>query len=245
MKNLLVEENWIFSKMVDKNKELKCLEPIEKLDDIGVFAQKCFDAMKQLKSTPEVVENTDVTSPSIQERNYILSLVYIIGVEDAKGEKQKGDDFFLLSASEFFVNGETTKYISLDDPDVKKTCEDLEFSITEKGIQVIPDLVIHNSHNPKSAENKDNQVLVIEAKTTRTLGRFAFMKDFFKLNAYMAELQFQKAIYLIVNTGEAKVDDMIEEYINSKYFLFEHRRDSLFFFIQESIDSEPKVYKLK
>lgn len=234
--------------MADNNKELKCIEPIEILDGIGVFAQKCFDAMKQLKYTPEVIEDTDVTTPSIQERNYILSLVYKIGVGDARDchvEEQKDDGIFHLNTSGFFVNGETTKYISLDNPVVKKTCEDLEFAITEKGIQVIPDLVIHNSHNPKSAENKKNQVLVIEAKTTRTLGRFAFMKDFFKLNAYMAELQFQKAVYLIVNTNESKVDDMIEEYINSKYFLFEHRHESLFFFIQESIDSEPKVYKLK
>ncbi len=230
--------------MADKKKGLKCIEPIEKLEDIGVFAQKCFDAMYQLKSTPEVIEDTEVTNPSIQERNYILSLVYKIGVEDARDVKQ-GNDIFLLSASGFFVNGETTKYLSFDDPVVKKTCEDLDFSITKKGIQVIPDLVIHNSHNPKSAENKENQVLVIEAKTTRTLGRFAFMKDFFKLNAYLANLQFQKAVYLIVNTDEVKVDDMIEEYINSKYFLFEHCCDSLFFFIQESINSEPKVYKLK
>ena len=125
----------------------------------------------------------------------------------------------------------------------KLTRKALKFSLKDNEIEVIPDLVIHNSHNPKSGESDEGQFLVLEAKTTRRFGVHYFMRDFFKLNLYLSRLHFRNAVSLVVNKPARKIDDYIGSYKKKDYYWCDKTRDKLRLFIQEK--DTPEMYKLK
>ena len=190
----------------------------------------------------KIVTNTENSESPILERNYVLSLVYEMGKQTSENTSQKGE-LLELDSLGFFVGGETDKYISVNEEAVQNTCNDLDITIMKsEEFKVIPDLVIHNSHNPEAGQTGCGQHLALEAKTTKKLGKFAFMKDFFKLNVYLSTLRFEKVIYLIVNSRAEQINTLIKQYLKNGYYQNEHS-DQLLFFIQENKDVEPVVYR--
>lgn len=220
-------------------KNLKYIEKIDTFENESEYVKKCFTAMRMLAANSNLVVNTlDENSP-ILERNYILSMVYNMGKADYLCE----DNIFKFDATSYFVGGETIKRISPNDMKMEKTRKALKFSLKDNKIEAIPDLVIHNSHNPKSGDSEEGQFLVLEAKTTRRLGEHYYMRDIFKLNLYLSRLHFQNAISLVINKPAIIIDDCIGTYNQKDYYWFSEAKSKLRIFIQEN--DVPEMYKLK
>ena len=242
MKSLLVVESWIFKNYIDmaENKnEFKHLKVVKE-DELKGYVKTCFSAMKTIAHNMSLVTNTEDPDSSVLERNYVLTLVFEIGKQISKYNETS--ERLELYSSELFVGGETNKFLNVNSDKVQKTCNDLEIVIKDSKFETIPDLVIHSSHDSEAGNTGEGQYLALEAKTAKKLGKFAFMKDFFKLNAYLASLNYENAIYLIVNSSAKQVESLIEEYINNGYFLNEGNY-KLLFFIQETKDVEPIIYQ--
>lgn len=220
-------------------KDLKYIEKIDTFENETEYVKKCFTAMRMLAANPNLVANTVDKNSPILERNYILSMVYNMGKADCLCE----DTFFQFDATSYFVGGETIKHISPNDLKMEQTRKALNFSLKENKIEAIPDLVIHNSHNPKSGNSDEGQFLILEAKTTRRLGEHYYMRDLFKLNLYMSRLHFQNAISLVINKPAIIIDDYIGTYNQKDYYWFSDAKSKLRLFIQES--DVPEMYKLK
>ena len=201
--------------------------------------KKCFTAMRMLAANPNIVKiNEDDNSPTL-ERNYILSMVYQIG----KSDYLRGNTDIVFGSAPYFVGGEANKLIPILDESAKKTSKDLHFAERDSKIEVIPDLVIHNSHYPKAGNTEKGQYLALEAKTTKLLGQHYFNRDFFKLNLYLADLHFQNAVYLVINKSVSTIDDYIGTYKTNNYYLYFDIKRKVRFFIQEK--DVPEMYKLK
>lgn len=67
-----------------------------------------------------------------------------------------------------------------------------------------PDIVFHKEQNDN---NLINQKVVIECKINNSLSYEDFSYDFAKLYIYVNEINFQKAIYLIVNNSATEIID--------------------------------------
>ena len=220
-------------------KRLKHIEKIDSIENESIYIKKCFSAMRTLAANPHFVKNVSDKNNSVLERNYILSIVYNMG----KADYLRADTDILFDSRSYLVGGETNKYISLKGEKEKKTCDDLRFAINDNKIEVIPDLVIHNSHNPDCGNSEKGQYLVLEAKTSKQLGEYYFMRDFFKLNAYLAGLHYQNAVYLVINKSANTIDDYIAAYKMKEYYWYDHVKSKLCFFIQEK--DTPELYKLR
>ncbi len=192
-----------------------------------------------IAANPNKVRNTEDDDSTTLERNYILSMVYNMGKSDFLRE----DTFFKFDSTSFFIGGETIKLISINDKKMERTGMALNFSFNGNKIEAIPDLVIHNSHNPKSGDSDEGQFLVLEAKTTRRLGEHYFMRDFFKLNLYLSRLHFQNAVSLVIDKPAKIIDDYIGTYKKEDYYWCDDVKSKLRLFIQEK--DTPEMYKLK
>ena len=208
-------------------KNLKYLEKIDSIANESEYVKKCFTAMRMLAANPNLVRNTDDNNFPTLERNYILSMVYNMGKSDYLRE----DSFFQFDA------------ISPNDLKMEQTRKALKISLKDNKIEAIPDLVIHNSHNPKSGDSDEGQFLVLEAKTTRRLGEHYFMRDFFKLNLYLSRLHFQNAVSLVINKPAKNIDEYIGTYKKKDYYWCDKAKEKLRLFIQEK--DTPELYKLK
>jgi len=218
-------------------KNLKYIEKVDSIENESEYVKKCFTAMRMIAANPNKVRNTEDDDSTTLERNYILSMVYNMGKSDFLRE----DTFFKFDSTSFFIGGETIKLISINDKKMERTGMDLNFNGNK--IEAIPDLVIHNSHNPKSGDSDEGQFLVLEAKTTRRLGEHYFMRDFFKLNLYLSRLHFQNAVSLVINKPAKIIDDYIGTYKKKDYYWCDDVKSKLRLFIQEK--NTPEMYKLK
>jgi hypothetical protein len=170
----------------------------------------------------------------ILERNYVLSMVFQMG------KSTKEDSNF---GTNVFPSGENNKYIGANLDEIMNTYNELYEKNLKPPFEVIPDLVIHTSHNPNSG-NSDSQFIAIEAKTTKSLGKVAFMRDLFKLNVYLCDLNYKNAVYLIINTSKERIENLIKYYFDNSYFYKKYELERLLFYIQEDLNSSPAVYKL-
>lgn len=220
-------------------KNFKYIEKIDTFENESEYVKKCFTAMRMLAASPNIVRNTEDDNSPTLERNYILSMVYHMGKSDCLRENTD----VILGSGPYFVGGEANKLIPIMDESAKKTSKDLRFADRGRKIEVIPDLVIHNSHCPKAGNTEDGQYLALEAKTTRILGQYYFNRDFFKLNLYLADLNFKNAVYLVINKSVSIIDDYIGTYIMNNYYQYFDVRRKLRLFIQEN--DVPEMYKLK
>lgn len=220
-------------------KEFKYIEKIDSIEKESIYIKKCFSAMRMLAANPQIVKDTDDKNSSIIERNYILSMVYNMG----KADYLRDNPEFFFCSSSYFVGGENIKHITPTGKKVEKTRKELKFSLKDNEIEVLPDLVIHNSHNPSSGNSDDGQFLVLEAKTTSRLGEYYFMRDLFKLNLYIEKLNYQNAVYLVINKSADTIDNFIAVYKEKGYFLCDDLKSKLRIFIQEK--DRPELYKLK
>lgn len=216
-------------KIGDNNEVLELYE-LEK----GTYASLCYDAMCSLAMQWYLVTDSENDDAPVLERNYILSLVFQLGKMSANYS-----DFGTI----VFPSGENNKHLDADRNEIGDTYKELYEKKNKPPFVIIPDLVIHTSHNAK-AKNSNGQYVAIEAKTTKDLGRTAFMRDLFKLNICLSSLSYKKVIYLIVNTKRERIEHLIKKYFDEKYYISKEDLNNLLFFVQEDKDNLPIVYKL-
>ena len=166
----------------------------------------CYDIMRIIQKDHKAV----VSKPEkdnlkvIYERNYIITFSYLMG--------RKAGYSKLLSDK--LVNGEITKEFIL-------YSQNHDYETREKikpgRKHYCPDFVIHTSHE-KSNKKYKGQYLIMEAKTTSELEKEDFYWDLFKLNLYVDKLDYDTAVYLIVNTPISKISEMVDEYNDNNYW---------------------------
>lgn len=217
---------------MDQFDNIEVLKPCDL--EKGTYASICFNAMCSLAKQWYLVTDCENDGTSILERNYVLSLVFQLGKMT-----NKDSDF----GTNVFPSGENNKYIGINLKEINETYKDLYEKELRPQFEAIPDLVIHTSHD-KRAANSYGQHVILEAKTTKTLSKVAFFKDFFKLNVYLCSLKYEKAIYLIVNTEKNRIDDLIKLYFRNKLFKSKDKLENLLFFIQDNKETTPYVCKL-
>ena len=149
------------------------------------YPNMVFKAMCSISDTRDtVLISTKFEKDLIYERNYVLCLVYQLGIFSKTNE-------FISGA---FVNGEITKKINFKDPHISKAFNKLvSLRPKPKGKRekknnkirkaeysnVMPDFLIHTSHN--TSFTRDEQLLIVEVKTTCDLKKEEFFWDLFKL----------------------------------------------------------------
>lgn len=202
----------------------------------------CYDIMRIIQKDHRAVickENAGEIK-DIYERNYIITFSYLMG--------RKAGYSKLLSDK--FVNGEIVKkFILYPQNHDYETREEIKPGRK----YYCPDFVIHTSHE-KSNKKYNGQFLIMEAKTTSELEKEEFYWDLFKLNLYVEKLDYDTAVYLIVNTSISEVSAMVDEY-NEKNFWYtskigniqrskKNKEHHIYFLIQESVEKQPKIYEL-
>lgn len=215
------------------------LQPIhEKLPD-NSYLYYCFEAMKELHKSLDWIcfheEDMDDDDIQVYERNFIISLTSQLS---EKGYRLPG-----------IINGEVAKSMDALAPvEIKNQYIELKKhykpNYNPKSCYVFPDFLIHESHSSdKDKWTEDKQHIIIEAKTSNIVDKYAFYLDLFKLNTYLSHLHFANAIYLIVRTPISKINNYLVNYEDDVKF-FSDKIDNLFFFVQENLKNEPKIYKL-
>ena len=217
---------------MDEAEMIKILEPCTL--DKSSYTAICFDVMAKLSDKSYLVTDSESGDDKpILERNYVISMVFQMG-------RNTSDSNF---GTNVFPSGENIKELNYTLEETKDTYKDL-YKREPSDLQiVIPDLVIHTSHDPKAAQS-NGQYVAVEVKTTKKLERTPFFKDFFKLNRYICDLRFKNAIYLIVNTPMNRIENLIKHYFDNHYFCKKNELGKLLFFIQENQKSTPATYKL-
>ena len=200
----------------------------------GSYVSMCFDAMRSLAGRWYLVADSENEKATVLERNYVLSLVFQLG-----RMTNHNSEFGTI----FFPSGENNKYIDNNLKEISETYKDLYEKELRHSYEVIPDLVIHSSHD-KRAKDSNGQRVILEAKTTQALSKVAFFKDFFKLNVYLCSLNYDNAIYLIINTEKERIEELIKLYLRNNLFKVKEKLENLRFFIQENKDAPPCVYRL-
>lgn len=200
----------------------------------------CFhEAMKELFNYPNWIcipqEDMDDEDIQVYERNYIISLVNTLS---KVGLKLPG-----------IINGEVIKSLDAASDEVrneyKRIKKDHDNKYSSNSCYVFPDLLIHEDHSlKKETWTTDNQHIIIEAKTSEIKDSYRFFLDFFKLNFYLHELHYENAVYLLLKTSVEKINRMLEQYMNKKYYQCDECFERLYFFVQEQIDKEPEIYKI-
>lgn len=191
----------------------------------NLYAKMCLEVMNHIYSNINFVMDENGT---ISEQNYMMTFAYLLGckLKDENqlvgGEKEKVLHF--LSNIEEVVS-------------LKKRLKRMNSFITVK-----PDLVIHDSHNRQNM-NRNNQKMVIEAKTSKSLSSDSFCWDLVKLYAYVKELKYNCAIYLMIGQEEGKINDLLGKY-ESNCLPNDEDLERILFFIQQDARSWPSVYKL-
>lgn len=221
---------------MDNKEEKKEIEFLSKVSEESLDQEVCilFKAMRKLFDTPEMVTNINDTKNIVIERNYVCSLIYQLG-------RLSTNELYPFS-NEVLVGGDMNKYITPQNEErMLYTCDRLNFKIShDKKFEVIPDLIIHGSHDPQSI-NRNNQYVAVEVKCCEYLGIEPFEKDFFKLNAYLSCLNYKKVIYIILNSEKKRINQRIKQYADNGYFVLKERLNDFFFFVQEGRDKNPEV----
>ena len=198
----------------------------------------CYQAMLDLyKSIKWVCFREDALNDDnvqIYERNYIISLTSMLC---KKSPKVSG-----------IINGEVAKSLDSGSDEFKKEYVKIKKKINPKvepSNYIFPDFLIHESHSTERAEwTNEKQHIIIEAKTKILSDKKMFFLDFLKLNFYLGELNFENAIYIIVRTPLSTIKEYLSKYEKEVKYLHAERLESMYFFIQETLESEPKIYSI-
>lgn len=220
-------------------------EKIEVQNCDNKFVKLCRTIMWQIKINHKSVlcnPSTNSELEEIYERNYMLTFAYLMGGKTGSTKST----YNLLSNK--LINGEVNKYICLNPDDDAYESRNL----LKPGREYFcPDFLIHTSHdNP--GENYEGQYMIMEAKTTSKLKQEDFNWDLFKLNLYVEELDFDTAIYLIVNTSFKDIATMITNYNYWHSEKLDPKKQNpqrnntphIYFLIQEDVEKQPEIYEL-
>ncbi|MBP3843486.1 MAG: hypothetical protein J6E29_07625 [Prevotella sp.] len=218
---------------------MKYIEKIDSYENESTYVKSCFSAMRTIAANPDFVADSFEKKSYILERNYILTMVYLMGKADCLRE----DTDIVFGSQPYLVGGENDKHVPILDETERKTGKELHFADRGNKIIVIPDLVIHSSHSPIAGNTGEGQYLALEAKTSKRLGQTYFNRDYFKLNLYLDGLHFQNVVYLVINKSASTIDDFIGSYITNRYYQYFDVKSKLRLFIQEK--DTPEMYKLK
>lgn len=140
------------------------------------------------------------------ERNFCTNLYHHLMVELENGNINIGEDFFLdIEIYKKFIGTYST------DEKFKDTYK--KINIANVGMR--PDIVLHAKQ--KSRDEKD-QLLIIECKIDPNLSEKNFNEDFFKLNIFLSELNFQNSVYIIINNKKNHIESLLKKY-KEKYWL--------------------------
>lgn len=215
------------------------------LDEVGIdtvsntsYVYHCFNAMNEISKSMswvmEIKDDDDIDDEvhRIYERNYIITLVETL----CRGNYRIPEMISGEVAKDLFIEGSefSEKYAEIKrklKPDYKS-----------KPKYVYPDFLIHNSHK---RQDLTNQHLIIEAKTSHIPQKEYFYLDFLKLVFYIKCLRYENAAYLIVNNNVSEILNYVNGYIEEYELFYDEIIPKLFFFIQEKIDSTPKMYMLR
>jgi len=91
-------------------------------------------------------------------------------------------------------------------------------------LKFIPDFIIHKDQGDRDPLN---QKFIAEVKTERNLSYKKFVWDFFKLNIYMEDLNYQTAAFLSVNTASDRIFEYVSNYVSNVGY-YTRRVDSLY-----------------
>jgi len=159
------------------------------------------------------------------ERNFCTNLYLHFLKEMKSSDLDIGEKFFL--DEEIYKK---FSYGNNNDENFNKTREKLKISKT--GMR--PDLVLHASQQERNIEG---QLLILECKIDPSLKEKEFYDDYFKLNYYKSELNFQNSVYLIVNNTKDKICTYLSNY-NYKEKYWETPKGRVEILIKENYDSE-------
>ena len=201
------------------------------ISKFGPYVEMCYNSMIHLKDHKGYVVSDDY----LYERNYIISLSYMMGKYDGKEDKMSG----------LIVGGDSNKFV-FDNCMNLASNENEQINITRTSLgftsnYVAPDFVVHKNNKIKDI-NERNQKVIIEAKTKNGLMSKEFHDDFFKLNVYLSRLKFRYGIFLLINTSITKVNCFINEYIAKDYYISEKCKNRILFLIQEKESVIPSLY---
>lgn len=200
----------------------------------GSYVKMCYDAMVHLKAH----KGYDVSEDRLYERNYIISLSYIMGKYDGENDTMSG----------LIVGGDVNKYVfdhclktaEYELEEIKETKMFLDFSDN----YVAPDFLIHKNNKIRDV-NEKCQKIVIEAKTKPSLKENEFYRDFFKLNVYLSRLKFRYGIYLLINTSVSQINNYIKSYIDRGLYLSKKCKNRMLFLVHEKESEIPSLYVFK
>lgn len=192
----------------------------------NLYAKMCLEVMNHIYSNINFVMDEDET---ISEQNYMMTFAYLLGCK-LKDENQ-------------LVGGEKEKVLHYLSNIQEVVSLRVRLKRTGSVITVKPDLVIHDSHNRQNM-NRNNQKMVIEAKTSKSLSSDSFCWDLVKLYAYVKELEYNCAVYLIIGQEEDQINHLLGKY-EEKKLPNDEDLEKILLFVQQDVKSWPSVYKLK
>lgn len=209
------------------------------------YVKLCYNVMVDIRRKHDsIICNEDQIKKSlveIYERNYIITFSYLMGMRNKS---------YSIIDSDEFISGELHKEVGRLDKRTSLYRSMTELTPKSNPNFLIPDFLIHKS-NRIHDKNVENQLLILEAKTTQKLTPKAFYWDMFKLNMYIEKLNFNVAVYLIVNSTFKKINKFVYNYIrnywHSNKLICNNQLSSmhhLYFIIQEKVDSNPEIYEL-
>lgn len=192
----------------------------------NLYAETCLEVMNHIYSNINFVMDEDET---ISEQNYMMTFAYLLGCK-LKDENQ-------------LVGGEKEKVLHYLSSIQEVVSLRERLKRTGSVITVKPDLVIHDSHNRQNM-NRNNQKMVIEAKTSKSLSCDSFCWDLVKLYAYVKELEYNCAVYLIIGQEEDQINHLLGKYEKNN-LPNDEDLERILLFVQQDVKSWPSVYKLK
>ena len=216
----------------------------------SIYLSSCFKAMKEIHNSPQTICNykkvnieVDGDEAQIYERNYIITLTIELVRLSCHQNSPIPDGI---------INGEVLKKLSLSCSSVQKKYVKIRKALNsnykgnKKEKYVLPDFLIHESHSIEERKMDDkHQHLAMEAKTKEIRRKELFFLDFLKLNYYLDTLNFADVVYLIVGTPIKTIDEYIGKYLKEVKYISAKASKHLYLFIQDKLESEPVIYKLK
>ena len=192
----------------------------------NLYAKVCLEVMNHIYSKINFVIDENET---ISEQNYMMTFAYLLGCK-LKDENQ-------------LVGGEKEKVLHYLSSIQEVVSLRERLKRTGSVVTVKPDLVIHDSHNRQNM-NRNNQKMVIEAKTSKSLSSDSFCWDLVKLYAYVKELEYNCAVYLIIGQKEGKINNLLGKYEENS-LPNDDGLERILLFVQQDVKSWPLVEKLK
>lgn len=220
----------------------------------NMYLQKVYEAICDIHGHIECIcyykdedDEIDGSDFQIYERNYIINIA---------------SRFSNSNTEKLLISGEVAKKLHLTQDAQQRNDEDKRYLfkyidirkrmnnkyVVRDQIHVFPDFLIHDNLNFDIGKmSRKTQHLILEAKTApiTTAKELYFSLDFLKLNFYIEKLQFDNAVYFMLGTKMKDINVFIQNYMDNEQLSCGDEINRLFFIIQETLKSDPKLYQIK